>query len=372
MKWLLRILRIIVGLLFIFSGVVKANDPLGLCYKMQEFFLALHINFLSGIALPLSIVMIAFEIMAGIAVLLGYGMRLFGTLLLLLIILFTFLTAYAYFSGKILECGCFGDCIKISDAASFWKDVLLLLMILVIFAYRKKIKPVFKKGTGFLMFIGIVFSFGLQWYTLNHLPIVDCLPYAVGKNIPSEMKPPANAVPDKYAIVMTYEKDGVQKEFTMDNYPWQDTSWHFVKREEKLIRKGDEIPLVQDFVITDFSGNDSTYAILHNPRYVFLFFVNHVDEAGKGWGAKMKQLEDRCLQYHITLYGITASDSSLVSKFSQQHGLNFPFLQMDATIIKTIARSNPCLLLLQDGTVKGKWHYHDIPSWQTLTKKYLH
>jgi uncharacterized membrane protein YphA (DoxX/SURF4 family) len=362
MKIVVGIIRVVVGVLFIFSGLVKANDPLGLCYKMQEFFSVLHLNFLAPAALTLAIIMIGFEIIAGVALLLGFKMRIFGTLLLLLMILFLFLTAYAFLSGKIKECGCFGDCIPLTAETSFWKDVVLFVLVLILFANRRRIRPVFGRFfTGLLMVIGIVAAFGFQLFTLNHLPVVDCLAYKIGNNIPALMQIPPGATPDKYATVFVYEKDGTKKEFPADDIPWQDTTWHFVSREDKLVQKGDAEPLIKDFVITGFSGSDSTGTILSDNGYTFLFMVKDVSKAGRGWKQKMAHLEADCKRYGVKIYGITASDAQGTAQFKKAYGLTFPFLQMDATVIKTAARSNPCLILLKKGTIKAKWHYHDMP-----------
>lgn len=363
MKFLINLCRVIVGILFIFSGLVKANDPLGLSYKMQEFFQVLHVGFLAPAALVLSIIMIGFEIIAGVALLLGCKMRLFGTLLLLLMIVFTFLTAYAYLSGRIKECGCFGDCLPLTAETSFWKDVILLVLVIFLFAVRKRIKPVFGGLLTFvLMLVGVGVAFGFQWYTLNHLPVVDCLAYKVGNDIPELMKIPPGATPDKYETVFIYEKNGEKKEFSMDNYPWQDSTWHFVDRVDKLVQKGNAEPPVKDFVISDFNGNDSTQQVLQMPGYLFLFMVKDTHEAGAGWDAKMRSLLKDCRQQGIRVYGITASSLPEVQRFEQAHQLPFPFLQMDATVIKTAARSNPCLILLRQGVILGKWHYHDMPA----------
>lgn len=358
----LGLIRIIVGILFIFSGVVKANDPLGLSYKMEEFFHVLHLNFLSPAALTLSVIMIGFEILAGIALLLGFKMKIFGTLLLILMIIFTFLTAFAYLTGKIKECGCFGNCLPISAGASFWKDVILLILVLIIFTFRKRIKP-FLGGffTWFLMFMGLVFAFGLQWYTLKHLPLVDCLAYKVGNNIPQLMKIPPGATPDKYESVFIYEKDGEKKEFSADNIPWQDTTWQYVSRKDKLVQKGNAEPGIKDFVITDFEGQNLTRQILDHTGFTFLFMVKQVNQAREGWENKMHNLQADCQRFGIKLYGITASSDSDVARFRNVNDLTFPFLQMDATVIKTAARSNPCLILLKQGTIKGKWSYLDMP-----------
>jgi len=359
MKIILNLLRIIVGVLFIFSGLIKANDPLGLSYKMEEFFEVLHLTFLSPYSLAFSVIMNAFEIIAGVAVLVGYRMRVFSVLLLLLIIFFTFLTGYALFSGTIRECGCFGDCIKLTAVETFWKDVILLVMILVIFFYRKQIPPL--KGAGIAVLISAILSFGIQWYTLKHLPFFDCLPYKVGNNMPEKMKLPPGATPDVYEMVFVYEKDGQKKEFTADNYPWSDSTWKFVDRKDKLVKKGNAEQAIKDFILTDLDGVNQTEAILSETKPVYLFLVQNVQKAGSGWDVKMKAIQDKWKNQGVVIYGVTASTKEEIAAFKQQHGLEFPFVQMDGVAIKTAGRSNPCLILLDKGTIKGKWHYNDIP-----------
>lgn len=359
MKIILNLLRIIVGVLFIFSGLIKANDPLGLSYKMEEFFEVLHLTFLSPYSLAYSILMNSFEIIAGVALLVGYRMRIFSVLLLLLIIFFTFLTGYALFSGTIRECGCFGDCIKLTATETFWKDVALLVMILVIFIFQKQIEPL--KGAGIVVLLATIFSLGIQRYTLQHLPVFDCLPYKVGNNIPEKMKLPPGATPDVFEMVFIYEKDGQKKEFTADNYPWSDSTWKFVDRKDKLIKKGNAEPAIKDFILTDLDGVNQTQAILSETKPVYLFLVQNVQKAGSGWDEKIKALQNKWKNQEVVIYGVTASTKEEIAAFKQQHGLEFPFVQMDGVAIKTAGRSNPCLMLLDKGTIKGKWHYNDIP-----------
>jgi uncharacterized membrane protein YphA (DoxX/SURF4 family)/peroxiredoxin len=362
MKLLLNLLRIIVGVLFIFSGLIKANDPLGLSYKMDEFFEVLHLTFLSPYSLAYSVIINTSEIVAGIAILIGYRMRIFSFIILLLIILFTFLTAFALFSGTIRECGCFGDCIKLSATETFWKDVILLVMILVIFFYRKRIQPIWNDTTStVIMFFSLMASLGLQRYTLSHLPLVDCLGYKVGNNIPEKMKLPPGAHPDVFETVLVYKKDGVEKEYTTENYPWSDSTWVFVDRRDKLIKEGDGEPAIKDFILTDLDGANQTQAILSEPQPVYLFLVQNVSKAGSGWDEKMQALQKQMEAGKIYIYGVTASSKEEIAAFSATHGLKFPFLQMDGTAIKTAGRSNPALILLEKGTIKGKWHYNDIP-----------
>lgn len=366
MKLLLKGCRLLVGLLFVFSGLVKANDPLALSYKMQEFFSVLHLGFLSGTTLALSLFMIVLEILLGVTLLLGFRQRFFAWLLLLLSVFFTFLTAYAYLSGKIADCGCFGSCIPLSSEASFWKDVVLLLLVLLLFARRKDLKPVMAEPLAMGMVLATVaIALGLQIYVLRHLPFRDCLAFHVGVNIPDAMQLPKGAMPDQYRTVFVYEKNGRKQEFAEDAIPWQDTSWHYVRRMDKLVRKGTGEPPIKDFDITDLQGNDSTQAILEHPGYVFLFFVQQVSEASGGWEARMATLQQDCARQGIALYGITASPAATVIAFRRTHHLDFPFLELDATVIKTAARTNPCLMLLHQGTIQGKWSYLDMPAHAT-------
>ncbi|MCK7555140.1 DoxX family membrane protein [Chitinophaga sedimenti] len=363
MKLILNLFRIIVGVLFIFSGLIKANDPLGLSYKMDEFFEVLHLYWLVPYSLVFSILMNAFEIIAGVAVLVGYRMRIFSTLLLVLIIFFTFLTGFALFSGLIKECGCFGDCIKLEAKESFWKDVILTVMIVVIFIYNKQIKPLFSaKISVIILALATVFSFGIQWYTLKHLPIVDCLPFKVGNNIPDNMKIPAGAKPDVYKTVLIYKKDGKEQSFTEDNYPWQDSTWEYVDRKDELVQKGNAIPPIKDFALKDFDGGDFTQAILSEGTTVYLFLVKNVEDAGSGWENKIKSLEKLAAAKGFYIYGVTSSSKEAVEKFKQERGITFPFMQMDGTTIKTAGRANPTLMELNKGTITGKWHYNDIPT----------
>lgn len=363
---LLFMTRLVVGVLFIFSGLVKANDPLGLSYKMQEFFVALHVPFLNPLSDALSILLIFIETTSGVAILLGYQARLFATVLLLFIVWFTFLTGYAWFTGKVQECGCFGDCIPISDAATFWKDVGLLVLIIFLFIHRKEIQPLWKQMSGPLTWFAGLSVIALQAYVLQHLPIVDCLPYAVGKNIIQEMQPPPGSVPDQYATELIYEKNGHEQRFTEDNFPWQDTSWHFVRRETRLVKKGNAVPRIQDFVLKNLQGEEVTQEVLHDTLPVILFIVNQPAQAHEGWERQMANLQEYAIHHRVHLLGLTSSTH--IPSFAAAHHLQFPFLIADVTVLKTMARTNPCLIWLEQGTIRGKWSYMDIPDTTKLAR----
>jgi uncharacterized membrane protein YphA (DoxX/SURF4 family) len=363
MKILLWTLRIIVGCLFIFSGVVKANDPLGLSYKMNEFFEVWNMDWATSYSLALSIMMIGFEIIAGVALLLGAAFRVFSFLILLLTAFFTFLTAYVYLTGKIKECGCFGDCFKMTNAETFWKDVALLLFVVILFIFRKKIKPVFSGyPTTAILVLTAFTAFGGQWWALEHLPFHDCLPYKIGVNIKEKIVPPPGSTPDVYESIMIYEKDGVKKEFTMENYPWEDTTWKFVDRKDKLIKKGNADPEIKDFVITDLSGNDHTAEILNEPN-VFLLFLKDPEEARTDKVATLHKLIAKGNQLNIPFYVLCSGNIEKSKTWLQKNGLNpNEILVFDLVASKSAVRSNPGLMLLQNGTILGKWSFRDYPN----------
>jgi len=369
MKYLLWLLRIVVGVLFIFSGLVKANDPLGLSYKMDEFFEVWHMYWMMPYSLALSVTMIAFEIIAGMALLVGYGFRVFSFLLLLLTGFFTFLTAYVYLTDKIKECGCFGDCIKITNAETFWKDVILLVFVLILFAFRKRIKPVFSGYPSVaILILTAFFAFGAQWWTLEHLPVYDCLPYKAGANLWEKTQLPPGAEPAVYETVLTYEKDGVKKDFTMDNYPWEDTTWKYVDTRTKLIKEATGEIEIKDFSIRDYDGNDHTQDILRADGYVFLFFLRNTDKVRTDNLDRLKSLADQAEALGIPTYILSSDNLERTTAFLQQHHLaKFPAFAVDGTASKTGMRTNPGLMLLDNGTVQHKWSFRDYPKGVTMS-----
>lgn len=360
MKLLLTICRFIVGILFIFSGLIKANDPLGLSYKMQEFFELWNMNWLDHFTLAFSIVMIVFEILAGVAVILGWRMKLFSWLLLLLIIFFTFLTGYAYLSGKVKECGCFGNCIPLSAGQSFAKDILLLLLIVFLFLYREKITPFMPNFNNLLiLFFTVVISFSIQWYVLEYLPFIDCLPYKVGVSIPEKMKPPPGAIQDSSVISFIYDKNGKQLEFTSDHFPADfDDSYKFVKRYDKLIRKGNAEPDIKDFNLMTASGNDTTQALLQESGYNLFMFAMEMPETNPSWNREFAAIYSFVKMKGMTVFFITAHPDQVEDYFVKNEiATHLQILKCDVTAIKTAARATPTLYLLKKGIILNKWSF---------------
>lgn len=369
MKIIIWIVRIVVGLLFIFSGIVKANDPLGLTYKMNEFFEVWDLPAMLQYTQGLSIVMISFEIIAGFAMLVGNSFRLYVFMLLMLNIFFTFLTGYALYSGKIKECGCFGDCIKISNTATFYKDIILTGLVIFLYTFRYRVFPLFNKSWINSMLVGIaaVFAVGLQWWTLHHLPIHDCLPYKVGNNILEKTKPGPDYVEATYATSFVYEKNGVKQTFTTENYPWQDTTWKFVSSESKVIKPAVGEAEIHDFILTDSNKKDQTEAILSAKGYTFIWFIKDPMKANTDNMEKVRSIIARCEALHIPFYVACSAGRDICQTYQEAWSMkHVPFMTLDATASKTAMRTNPGLMLLHDGIVMKKWSYLDYPSEMVL------
>jgi len=364
MKIIIWILRVAVGLLFIFSGVVKANDPLGLTYKMNEFFEVWNMGFMTKYTLGMSVMMIAFEIISGVAMIVGNVFRLYVTLLLLLNIFFTFLTWYALTSGKIKECGCFGDCIKISNTATFYKDVVLTAIVLFLFIFRYRVFPLFNRSVINATIVGIaaVFAFGFQWWTLNHLPVKDCLPYKVGNNIAEKMKPGPDYKEAVFTTMFVYEKNGVKQEFTQENYPWKDPSWKFVSSNTVEVEPAVGLPEIHDFVLTDANENDVTEDVLSYKGYTYIWFLREPEKANTKKLDDLKALILKAQEQKIPFYVACSAGRDICETYQEAWGMtHVPFLILDGTASKTAMRTNPGLMLIKEGTVIQKWGFLDYP-----------
>ncbi|HEX6180052.1 MAG TPA: BT_3928 family protein, partial [Chitinophagaceae bacterium] len=317
---------------------------------------------LNDITLAFSIIMITFEIVAGIAVLIGWQFRLFSWLLLLLIIFFTFLTGYAVLSGKIRECGCFGDCIKLTAMDSFIKDLLLLGLIVFLFIQRDKVKPIFSRNASIaLLTVTTVTTLALQWHVLEHLPIVDCLPYKKRANVLENMKPPPGSIPDSVVITFVYQKDGKEVEFTADKFPADfGDSYKFVRRANKIVRKGNATPPIRDFVLKDTSGNDQTQAYLSLPGKKLVLFVRNVPENISAHAAALNMVYGAAKQFNADVTVVTSSPEETREAFDKIFGgkpLNY--FVCDVVAVKTASRSPITIYFLDNATIVDKWSYHD-------------
>lgn len=373
------ICRLLVGLLFIFSGLIKANDPLGFSYKLQEYFEVFHITFLDGLALYIAVMLCALEMILGFALLIGVRGKQVAWGLLLLIIFFGFLTFYSAFFKVVQTCGCFGDAIVLTPWQSFGKDMVLLLLVIVLFKHRASIHPIFSlKTSDRLLIVAVVGAFAVGFYTYNFSPVMDFLPYKIGANIPDEMKRPPNAQPDIYEQTYHLKNKATgatrvmnDKEYISSNI-WKDNNWQIVGQpESRLVKKG-FTPKIQDLAIYDSQHNDYTNELITNPFYNLVIVAWDLDHTNIDAINQINALAlDLRENFNTRVVLLTASPASTAEAFAKQHHLVFELFYADEVPLKEMVRANPGVLLLKDGTVINKWHYHRLPKYDDLVKEYF-
>ena len=353
-----QISRFFVGGLFIFSGLIKLNDPVGTRIKMEEYFGVFAEDFGSFFSLfipaslEIGLIMIILEIVLGVAVLIFYRMNVTTVLLLLLMVFFTFLTFYSAYYNKVTDCGCFGDAIKLTPWESFIKDVILMIPVLHLFWYRKTYVPVLRKREGHLVVgMATAVSLFLGVYAIRHLPFIDFRAYRIGNHIPTQMQPEEQPV-FEYVFVRKDNGEEVRSEkYLMDTtrYKYQSV----VQLNEDKTR-----PKITDYAVSSVDGEDVTAQTFEGAR---LFIV--IYDVTK---ASVANLEDivrlsKDLDGKVDMMVLTSSGSDQFEAFRHEHQLAVPYFFADATVLKTIVRSNPGITLWVDGTVKGMWHHNDTP-----------
>lgn len=360
---MLKFSKYFVGILFIISGLIKLNDPTGFSIKLEEYFVLFGLTFLNPLVLTLSVFICALEVILGVALLLSLRNKLTAWLLLILIVFFTILTGYSAISGKVTDCGCFGDAIKLTPWQSFIKDVILLVLILIIFKSKEKLTSAFSEKRQITILLSttlLAILFGV--FCLFYLPVVDFLPYKIGNNIPEQMKVPAGSLTDSFTTVMTYEKEGLQKEFDLKNYPWQDSTWKWVKTENKLIRAGVK-PKIKDLRIADADGNDYSEDFINYAGARLWVVCNELEKANPTVLASISALAVQLeKEYKINTIGLTASSDIATENIRHESNIMFSFYYCDATTLKTMVRSNPGVLLIQNGVIINKWAFRALPS----------
>jgi uncharacterized membrane protein YphA (DoxX/SURF4 family) len=363
--------RILVGLLFIVSGFIKANDPLGFSYKLDEYFTVFHVDWMSAISLWLSIFISVFEIAVGFALLIGARIRQTAWALLLMIIFFSFLTFYSAYFDVVKDCGCFGDALHLTPWQSFTKDAVLLVLILIIFFNRNSITPLFgEKATNLIAYTGLLVSLFFAIYTYRHLPVIDFRPYGIGKNIVQGMKLPEGAKKDSVAMVFIYEKNGKRIEMKPDEMGKIDDSYKFIDRKDKVIVEGDH-PKIHDFTMNDADGTDHKDEFLSKPGYKFLLVAYDLEKSNEKVQHKINDFVALSQKAKVPFVGLTATSPQQTDVFRHEHNSVFEYYYGDNTALKTIIRSNPGLLLLNGATVVMMWHYNDFPSFDEVKTNYL-
>ena len=354
MKFIYQFCRIVVGCLFIFSGIIKLNDPVGTQIKMEEYFEVFGTHFMVPFALYIAVFMCVAEVALGFALLFFYRMKYTATALLLLILFFTFLTFYSAYFNKVTDCGCFGDFLKLKPWVSFTKDIVLLILIIPLFLNRNNLTAGFDNLKGdIIVWSGTLLSFIFAMYCILHLSVWDFRAYKVGGNIPSLMKPACNPV---YKYIMT--KDGQTVDF--DKYP-TDTTYQF--KEMILTNPDCATPKITDYSVWNDEG-DYTQETFKGKKLIII--ILHSSKADLGSLEKIKTLAKSLEGTNITPIIITGTDKDTFEEFRHANNIAIPYYFADGVVIKTIIRSNPGIMYLDNGTVKGKWHHNDTPSKEQL------
>lgn len=358
MKYLVGISRVIVGALFIISGLVKLNDPVGFSFKLQDYFApeVLDLGFLVPYSLLIAIVLVIIEVLLGISLLLGYMKRFTLWALLLMIVFFTFLTFYSAYFNKVTDCGCFGDAIPLTPWESFSKDIVLLVLILILFFGQKYIRPIFTTGTrSFIIFVSLIGCLGITYYVLQHLPIIDFRPYKIGANIKEGMSMPEDAPKPVYEYKWKFNING-KEEIIINTGDYPQVDGEFIDVETKMLQEG-YTPPIHDFTI-EREGEDFTEEFLEMENLVVVIAYSLGNTEKDGY-LPIKEVTDEALKKGYNVIGLSASSQEMTEALTEEYKLNFKFYFCDETTLKTIVRSNPGILELDKGTIKQKLHWND-------------
>lgn len=363
--------RIVLGLTFIFSGFVKSVDPYGTAYKVADYLAAFNLSFFSFLEMPISFFLCGFEFALGIIVLLGIYPKWSSRLMLLTMIFMTPLTLYLAIADPVSDCGCFGDALVISNWETFFKNIILSILAIILLINYKHIKPfLLSKMYVYALSFIIVFSTIFLFYNYIYDPIIDFRPYKVGTNIPEQMMVSEDKLPVTENVFI-YEKNGVKQAFTEDNYPWQDSTWTFISMDAKVIKEG-ELPPISDFSINEILFNeveteiinsfDITDNVLANNNYSFLIIAPFLSKIKMAEKQKFEAIAEYAKKENYNIYLLTSSSSDDIIRHKQTFNKDIKFCISDEKVLKTIIRSNPSVMILKNGTIIAKWAKILIPN----------
>lgn len=362
MRVITTICRFVLAVVFIFSGFVKAVDPLGTKYKIQDYieafgwsaFMPDFVPFLASVLLGIM------EFCLGVYLFFGIRRIIAPRAVALVMALMTPLTFWLALDNPVSDCGCFGDALVLSNWETFWKNVVLLIMALIVLRWRKYISPLVTVRFDWVIALyGFLYIFAMLVYSYRELPVFDFRPYHVGANIREGMEVPEGKKPTVYETLFVLEKDGEEKVFSLDNYP--DSTWTFVDSKTVVKEKGYEPP-IQDFsVVRMEDGEDVTEQILSDKGYTFLLVSHQLDRADESAIDLINELYDYCLMYGYGFYALTSSGDEDIQRWQEETGAEYPFCFVDNITLKTMIRSNPGVMLLKEGTVIKKWSVNNLP-----------
>jgi len=367
-KVVLKVCALLLGGVFIFSGFVKAIDPLGTCYKITDYIEAFDLTSLvpSFLPLMLSVALCMLEFTVGVMLLLRVRRKLSSFLALVMLIVMTPLTFYLALTNPISDCGCFGDALVLTNWQTFGKNVVLLMAAVVVNLDREGLYKFFAPTKDWMVSLwAVIFIMGVAMYCLYYLPLIDFRPYKVGVNIPEAMAIPEGAKRSVFDTRFVYEKDRKQQKFGLDNLP--DSTWTFVEQEIVLLQKGYEPPINDFTLLNTEMSEEVTEELLANEGYTFLLVVHRVEEANDSDTDLVNEVYDYSVEHGYAFYALTSSPEDEIEEWRERTGAEYPFLIGDDVMLKTVVRSNPGLLLLKQGTILNKWPHTEIPDEFMLT-----
>lgn len=362
--------RFLLAAVFIFSGFVKAVDPLGSFYKIQDYLAAFGMAswFPSYLQLLFAIVLSALEFSVGVFLFFGIRRKFATTISLLLMIVMTPLTLYLALVNPVSDCGCFGDAWVLTNWETFGKNVVLFVAAVSVFRGGKLIgRFITAKVAWMVSMYTFLFVFALSFYCLSNLPILDFRPYKIGQNIKKNMEIPEGEKADVLEGRFILEKDGKRQEFTLDNYP--DSTWTFVEARTVVKEKGYE-PIIHDLSITSLeTGEDLTDSILSDKGYTFLLVAHHIEAADDSNIDLINEIYDYSVEHGYGFYALTSSSEEQIELWRDKTGAEYQFCEVDDIALKTMIRSNPGLMLIKEGTILNKWGDNRLPDEYVLTDR---
>lgn len=373
-KTIKHLARILVGITFIFSGFVKGIDPWGSTYKFTDYFNAMGLEWMIWAAFPMGVLLAFVEFSIGVGLLFNLFVRFFSWLALLFMAFFLPLTLWIALKNPVSDCGCFGDALVISNWETFYKNIILIILTIIVFYHRKHMPSISNLKLNFTLgaIVTITYIF-LVFYSYNHLPVIDFRPYKVGVSIPEAMSTPEDAPKAEYENIFYYKNKntGQIKKFTEQNYPWQDTiNWVYENMESKLIQEG-YIPPIHDFTIESQEGENVIDFFVYDEKYVFMLVAYDLSKTNTTSAGKINELANWAMGKGMSFICLTASLPDQTQTFAEETDAPYEFFNCDEITLKTIIRSNPGLVVLKNGNIVYKWHYNDIPSPEEFQKEFM-
>ena len=367
------ILRIVFGGTYIFSGFVKAVDPLGTYYKINDYLIAWKLDFLSSLSMVASIGLSTMEFIIGFAILFGVGMRFFATLALIVQSLFTIQTLYIAIYNPVSDCGCFGDALIISNWDTFYKNVVLIIFAFLIFKAKKYTTPVFKRNSWAPVILSFVFILFISFYSLMYLPIIDFRPYKVGNNIYEKTIVPEDERPISemfyfYKNLKSGETIKIpEEEYNQTFEKYTDPElWEYLDFKDVVVKEGKTEPEIHGFKFNTLEGGDLTEEFFGQKGYKLLIVQLDLEKTTTEKQEKINNLVKEILKKNTAKVWAITNSVDKVEKYTEDHNVPYTYCWMDQIPIKTIIRSSPGLVLLKGNVVIKKWPHRKLPDYEDL------